>query len=210
MMKRIWMVAGWTLAESFRSATGWVSVAGFTLLNGLVLTMMLWESSNPQLVGQGIELHRSLLPTYFSTMALLLLLICPTLAMNSISGEKRSHRWTLLQTSILSNLELVLGKVIGLWTLLMILLGSTLPLLGILGLVSTPIWSRWLLGYVGVWLLGLLYMTIGVWASGRTQTPIRSWLLSVTICLLLWFIGTINSIPLLQLLSPLPEIARVF
>ena len=206
---RCWMVAKWTLAESFRSWTGWISLIGFTVLNGLIFSLMLWESSNPQLAGQGVELHRSLLPTYFSTMALLLLLICPALSMNSISGERVSNRWVLLQTSVLSSIELVLGKGVGLWLLLTLLLIGTTPLMGVLMVYGEPHWVRWLMGYAAVWLIGALYMTIGIWSSARTTKPILSWLVATTLCLLLWFIGTVDSLPLLQALSPLPKMQEL-
>ena len=208
-LARCWMVAKWTLAESFRSWTGWISLIGFTVLNGLVFSLMLWESSNPQLAGQGVELHRSLLPTYFSTMALLLLLICPALSMNSISGERVSNRWVLLQTSVLSSAELILGKIGGLWSLLGLLLIGTMPLMSVLMVYSEPQWGRWLLGYFAVWLVGALYMTVGIWSSARTSKPILSWLVTTTLCLLLWFMGTVKSLPIVQLLSPLPKMQEL-
>jgi ABC-2 type transport system permease protein len=208
-LARCWMVARWTLAEGFRSWTGWISLIGFTVLNGLVFSLMLWESSNPQLAGQGVELHRALLPTYFSTMALLLLLICPALSMNSISGERLSNRWVLLQTSVLSSAELILGKGVGLWLLLTLLLIGTMPLMGVLAIYSSPHWTRWLVGYFAVWLVGALYMTIGIWSSARTTKPILSWLVATTLCLLLWFIGTVDSLPILQVLSPLPKVQEL-
>ena len=34
-------IAKWTLAEFFRSWLGWISLVGFSLLNGLTLSMML-------------------------------------------------------------------------------------------------------------------------------------------------------------------------
>ena len=208
-LARCWMVAKWTLAESFRSWTGWISLIGFTVLNGLVFSLMLWESSNPQLAGQGVELHRSLLPTYFSTMALLLLLICPALSMNSISGERVSNRWVLLQTSVLSSAELILGKIGGLWSLLGLLLIGTMPLMSVLMVYSEPQWGRWLLGHFAVWLVGALYMTVGIWSSARTSKPILSWLVTTTLCLLLWFMGTVESLPIVQLLSPLPKMQEL-
>ena len=131
-LRLIHIIAKWTFAEFFRSWLGWVSLVGFTLLNGLTLSMMLWETSNPILSGQGIELHRELLPKYFSTINLLFLMIIPALSMNSISGEQTTHRLRLYHTAPLSSVNTVLGKALGLGYFIAVLLISTLPLIGIL------------------------------------------------------------------------------
>ena len=199
-------VGKWTVAEFFRSWQGWVCLVGFALLNGLTLSMLLWESSNPLLAGQGVELHRVLLPKYFSTMNLLLLIIVPALTMSSISGEQASHRLRLYQTAPISSAVVVLGKAIGIGTFLATTLLSTLPLIGILAWHGNLDWTRWILGYVGTGLNAGLLMTIGIWASAHTRKPLTSWLLATSITLLLWFVGTASGFPLLERLSPLPKV----
>ena len=158
-------IAKWTVSEFFRSWIGWVSLMGFTLLNGLTLSMMLWDASNPLLSGQGVELHRVLLPKYFSTMNLLLLMIIPALTMNSISGEQVSHRLRLYQTTPLSSATIVLGKALGITYFLGILLLSTFPLIGILDWHADLDWIRWIVGYIGTGLTGVLFITLGIWVQ---------------------------------------------
>ena len=199
-------IAKWTLAEFFRSWIGWVSLMGFTLLNGLTLSMMLWEAGNPLLAGQGVELHRVLLPKYFSTMNLLLLMIIPALTMNSISGEQVSHRLRLYQTAPLSSATVVLGKALGILCFLGFLLLSTLPLIGILDWHADLDWMRWILGYVGTGLTGTLFITLGIWSSAHTRKPLTSWFLATSTVLCLWFVGTAQGFPILEALSPLPKV----
>ena len=65
------VITRWTLHQLLRSWTGWFGGVGFALINGLVLWMLLSESSNP-ILGSGAEVHQVLMPQYLSTMALLL------------------------------------------------------------------------------------------------------------------------------------------
>lgn len=205
-LRLIQTIAKWTISEFFRSWIGWVSLIGFALLNGLTLSMMLWETSNPLLTGQGVELHRVLLPKYFSTMNLLLLMIIPALTMNSISGEQVSHRLRLYQTAPLSSTTVVLGKALGIAYFLSVLLVFTFPLIGILDWHADLNWMRWILGYVGTGLTGVLFISLGVWSSAHTRKPLTSWFLATSSILFLWFVGTAQGFPILESLSPLPKV----
>ena len=205
-MRLVQTIAKWTLAEFFRSWLGWISLVGFALLNGLTLSMMLWETSNPLLGGQGVEMHRVLLPKYFSTMNLLLLMIIPALTMNSISGEQVSHRLRLYQMAPLSNTIVVLGKALGIAYFLGILLLSSFPLIGMLNWHADLTWMRWILGYVGTGLTGTLFISLGLWSSAQTRKPLTSWFLATSTILCLWFVGTAQGFPILEALSPLPKV----
>ena len=199
-------ISTWTFAELFRSWLGWICLIGFTLLNGLTLSMMLWDASNPLLAGQSVEIHRILLPKYFSTMNLLLLMIVPALTMSSISGEYATHRLRLYLTAPISKATVVLGKALGIGYFLNILLLSTLPLMAVLHWYNELDWTRWMVGYLGTGLNACLFMTIGIWASAQTRKPLTSWFLATTASLLLWFVGTATGVPILESLSPLPKV----
>ncbi len=204
--RSIHTVARWTVAEFFRSGMGWTTLVGFTLLNGLTLSMLLWESSNPLLGGQGVELHNTLLPTFFSTLNLLLLMIVPALTMHSISGEQAFHRLRLYQTAPLSDASIILGKAVGTACFTGTLLLSTLPLVGLLDWHAELNWIRWSLGYMSSGLLMVLWIAVGIWSSAHTQKPLMSWFVSTSTILLLWFVGTVQSVPVLDAISPLPKI----
>lgn len=204
--RSIHTIARWTFAEFFRSWMGSTTLVGFTLLNGLTLSMLLWESSNPLLGGQGVELHNTLLPTFFSTLNLLLLMIVPALTMHSISGEQASHRLRLYQTAPLPDASIILGKAVGTACFTGTLLLSTLPLVGLLDWHAELNWIRWGLGYMSSGLLMVLWIAVGIWSSAHTKKPLISWFVSTSTILLLWFVGTIQSVPVLDAISPLPKI----
>ena len=61
------------------------------------------------------------------TMSMILVLVPPVLTMRTFAEEKRSGTMELLITSPVREVEVVLGKFAGSWTLLLIMLAATAP-----------------------------------------------------------------------------------
>ena len=195
----IWTIARWTFHTIFRTWFGWLGLSSFVFLNGFVLWMLLNSSG-----GQNIELHRDVLPSFFSTMSLLMLFLCPSLTMGSISGEITNSRWTIYQTAPLSPTTIILGKVLGLSGYTSLLLLSTIPFIGWLNTIGECLLGRWALSYLGVALLSFLFICIGVLSSSKSKRPLGAWLLSMSVCIASWFMGTLDGTIWFHL-SPLPK-----
>ena len=112
------------------------------------------------------------------------------ITMRSLSEEKKMGTWELLLTSPVSDTEVVLGKFLACFGLLLVLLLLTLfytLLLFILGGApdTGPIWAS----YLGLVMVGSSALAIGIFVSSLTNNQIISVVVSGGILAALWGIG---------------------
>jgi ABC-2 type transport system permease protein len=131
---------------------------------------------------------------FYSTVYfwLILLLTAPVITMRSFAFEKASGTYETLMTAPVSDLQVVLAKFTG---SLVVYLITWLPLLGCILVVRSctrepAVWDGRLLGstFLGLGLIGCLYMAMGCFASALTRSQIlaatNSFALGLTLFLL--------------------------
>ncbi len=159
------------LGTYFISLTGYVVIAAVLLLMGLSLTLVL-TSVNSQPISMPI------MEVFYETLFLwiILLLISPIITMRTFAQERNSGTFETLMTTPVGDLQVVLAKFSG---ALIFYLLTWLPLLGypwILRHYTTdpqavdagPVAST----FLGIFLLGALYMSLGCFASSITRSQI--------------------------------------
>lgn len=156
---------------SFLSAQAWTLLAANQFILAWIFLRVLEGFSGLE-AGQrnaGISLELSL--NLFSFAAILALLSIPLLSMRMISGELREGTYHLLDSAPVSLTEILLGKFLG----LAVLVAATglLPLLMSLGLSVATDLDLGLLATatLGVWLTGLMFAAVGLYASSLTAQP---------------------------------------
>jgi len=119
-----------------------------------------------------INLNDLVFRNLFASMRFVLLIILPILTMRLFAEERKLRTFEFLMTSPIGIHEIVLGKFV---SILLIYLG----LLGITGLVPTVLmlfsefdWNPVLTGYLGMALLGALFLAVGLFASALTENQI--------------------------------------
>jgi ABC-2 type transport system permease protein len=144
----------------------------------------------------------------FSLAAIILLMIMPLITMRSIAEEKRNKTLTLLISSPISMTEIVLGKFLGLFFFVFILV-SLLMLMPLSLFIGTAIDVGKLLSiYISMLLLLSSFAAIGLYLSSLTENQTIAAVGTFGALLMLWIIDWIgeampNNQGVVSYLSPL-------
>ena len=138
-----------------------------------------------------------------STAGFIMLWIVPVLAMRLIAEERARGTLTLLLASPATLTEIVLGKFLGLYALLALMLGVFVLMPLSLSLGTALDW-----GHLGAATLGVLlalgaYAAIGLWCSSLTRSPTIAAVTAIGLMLLLYLFDVAG-----QLRSEATEAAR--
>lgn len=146
------------LATNFLSPVAYIVAAVF-----LVATGHLFMKNT--LVEGGEASVRSLL----DSMAWLLVFAMPLLTMRVLADEFATGTIETLMTAPVTDVEVVFGKFLGVYVFYLGLLATTLVHVGLLFAYGATDVGVVLLGYLGMVLLGALYVAVGVFASALTR-----------------------------------------
>lgn len=130
------------------------------------------------------------LKPFFSVAPWLLFILIPALSMRSISEEKRANTIEILMTLPLSEGVIVFAKLLSLFTVVAITLCLTLSIPLVLGYISALYLPEIIVGYVGLLLLSLLYLSFSLYISSRVSNQIASFSISAII---LFLVTTLSS-----------------
>lgn len=147
------------------------------------------------------------LKPFFSVAPWLLFLLIPALSMRSIGEEKRSNTIEVLMTLPLSESTIVLAKLLSLFTITALTLGLTLSIPLVLGFISSLYAPEIIVGYIGLLLLSLLYLSFSLFISSRVSNQISSFSLSVII---LFLMTTLSSDFLANILPKVMQDVLIF
>lgn len=169
-------------AAFFRLPVGWVVIALFLFLTGLLFLTVVLRPGEP-----------ATLRGLFAVSGWLMLPIAPAISMRLLSEEFRSGTIEPLMTSPVSDASVVVGKYLGATLFLLTLLAPTLVYVFVLYRVADPAPDPGpiLAGYLSVLLVGLLYTSVGTFASALTSNQTLA------------FIGTLLALLILLLVTSL-------
>jgi ABC-2 type transport system permease protein len=114
--------------------------------------------------------------------------------MRLFAEERKLRTFEFLLTSPIRINEIVVGKFMSVFIVFLGLLGLTgfMPL--ILALFSDFEWYPVLTGYLGLVLLGALFLSVGVLASALTENQIVAAFVSIGLLLVLWLLAGLGSL----------------
>ena len=193
----IWTIAGRELRSIFLSPLAWVILA---VIQGLcayffLLYVDLFLQLQPRIaaVPSGPGIADIIIAPLFSTAATVLLLIVPLLTMRLVSEERRSQTLSLLISAPVSMTEIILGKFIGVFSfvLIMLIFIALMPLSLLAGgSLDLGIWFSGLLGLI---LLLATFCSVGLYISTLTSQPTVAAIGSFGLLLLLWILNLAGS-----------------
>ncbi len=122
----------------------------------------------------------------FDLVPLIFLFFVPAITMRLIAEEKKSGTLELLTTKPVKDVEIVLGKFFAAWTLLAVAMAPTLLYLLTLMLLGSPDLGPVIAGYLGLLLMGGVFVALGVFASSLTENQIVAFLISFVLVLALY------------------------
>ncbi len=120
----------------------------------------------------------------FEFNPIVLMVVVPFLTMALLAEEYRSGRIEVLRTSPLTEMELVLGKFFGAMIFYCVMVATTLVYVGVMALYGHPDYNTVWTSYLGLFLLGALSISVGLFFSALTQHQIVA---AMATCLTLVF-----------------------
>jgi len=167
----------------FGSLTGYLVIAVFLILNGIFLWIV---DGQYNILQSG---YNDLSP-FFQLAPLVLLLLIPAITMKSISDERKQGTIELLVTKPLSLNQIVTGKFLGAFLLVVLAILPTVLYIIILNPYGMPTGNMDLgstLGsYLGLMFLIAAYTSIGIFCSSLSDNQIVAFILAVIICFVLY------------------------
>lgn len=177
------MLAIWKreVQNYFLTPIGYVFMGVFLLCGGVFFFLSNIASSS------------SSLETLFGNMIYLFMLVMPILTMRLLSEEKRTKSDQLLLTSPLSITQIVVGKFLAAATVLFATMVVMLIYVVIICCYSTPYPGMIVSNYLGFFLVGCCYVSIGVLMSALTENQVSAAVLTFGANLLLQIFESLSS-----------------
>lgn len=146
------------LAASFFSPIAYVVGCVFLLFTGYYFVQQVLVPGN----------EASMRPL-FAVMVSILVFALPLLTMRAVAEELSSGTIETLMTAPVSEAEVLLGKFIGVFAFYAVLLAATIPHLVFLLMFSHPNAGVIAFGYIGMLLIGAMFISVGLFASCCTR-----------------------------------------
>jgi ABC-2 type transport system permease protein len=127
----------------------------------------------------------------FELVPLVYLFFVPAITMRLLAEEKKSGTLELLTTKPVMDVEIVLGKFLAAWTLLASALLPTLLYLVTMFSLGSIDPGPVVTGYLGLLLMGAVYVGIGLFASSVTENQIIAFILGFLIILALFLLDKV-------------------
>jgi len=197
-MKNVIAIARREIFSFFVSPLAYFSITGFLVMAGyffFVLVLYFNESlvrfrSMPYMQGDPPNLNEWVVERMYGTMIVVLVFLVPLLTMRVVAEEKKRGTFELLLTSPISVLDIVLGKFLGVATLLIIMMLGTFsyPLLLMYYGSPAPEILPMLCGLLGMTLCALAFASIGLAVSSCASNQVVAGVSSMVVMLLLYVI----------------------
>ena len=168
----------------FSTTVGWMVIAFFLLLNGLLLWIIPGEFN---IFDNGF----ADLSSFFIIAPWVLLLLIPAVTMRSFSEEKKMGTFELLITKPISLSNIILGKYFGAVILICLAIVPTLLYIMTISKLGNSS-SNWDVGstigsYIGLLFLIFAYTSIGIFASAISKNQIAAFISAVFLSLFIYY-----------------------
>jgi gliding motility-associated transport system permease protein len=197
-VRNILSIAAKDVRSQFVSPIAYVVLTGFLLLGGWfffnllarfnMLLQMYLSFRNPEAM-QRLNLNEFVIAPLLQNLSVVLVILVPVITMRSFAEEKRSGTYELLMTSPLTITEIVLGKFLGafVFVLVMVLLTGIYPI--ILLAYGNPELGVILSGFLALLLLATAFVSVGLLTSSLTENQIIAAVSCLVVLLLLYVIS---------------------
>ena len=178
-MHQVLVLARKEFRSYFDSPIAYVVITLFLLIAGYQFSTALFINNSPDL------------RTLFSIVRFILLFFIPALSMRLISEERRLGTIELLMTLPLKEWQLVLGKYLAAYLLMIITLLLTMIHYITIAALGEPDFGAAMSGYIGLMLVVGVYLAIGIFTSSLSQNQIVAFIASFVIIFVLFLLDKI-------------------
>jgi len=139
---------------------------------------------------QRIDLILGVFSPVFRSNSIIVLMVIPPISMRLFAEEKKSGTFELLFTYPIKDVQIVFGKWFAAVTIIfcMLLLTAPAPFIAF-GFARSAEWGPVLSGYLGMFLMGLSFLSLGLLISALAENQIVAVIISYGALLGFWFLG---------------------
>jgi ABC-2 type transport system permease protein len=171
-MKKIWIIAKRELRSFFDSLMGYILIVLFLGFCGFFT----WIFGNDVFM-----VNQASLQAFFSIAFWVLFFFIPAVTMGLLADERKSGTIELLVTKPVSDWQIIAGKFLAAFMLILISLLFTIPYyISVASIGKIDHGAVWM-GYLGLLLMSASYISIGLFASSITNNQIVAFLLALFI-----------------------------
>jgi ABC-2 type transport system permease protein len=201
-MRNIMAVAAKELRAYFHSPIAYLVLAIYSILCGFffysITATFVVESFRMQMGGGGmppINLNEMIIRQLFQGIltVILALFLMPVVTMRLYAEEKRTGTMELLLTSPVTDLEIIVGKLLGAMGLYMVIVLLTFLDIGLLFLYGNPDPKPLVANAIGYILFGGALMALGMWVSSFTKNQIIAAVVAAALFLILYVLDWVSS-----------------
>ncbi len=164
----------------FSSLTGYIFMGFFLILSGFFVSIYNLSGGSPDYNG------------VLTSINFIFLFVVPILTMRLMSEEQKQKTDQLLLTSPLSIWDIVLGKyfaAVGVFGLTLLITCIYPIMLSFYGKLAVP---EIVGGYIGFFLLGCAFISIGLFVSSKTDNQVISAVVTFSVLLFIWLLDAIQ------------------
>jgi len=165
------------LGAYFNTPIGYVFIGFFLLITCYLYVDSLFISGSAEM------------REYFSGLPFIMLFFIPAVAMRLWSEERKLGTLELLLTMPIKTWQAVLGKYLAGLVVIAVMLLLTVHLPITLKILGNPDAGPIIGGYLGAMVLGMIYLSIGAFASSLTSDQIVAFIIAVSINFVLYLMG---------------------
>lgn len=172
------------LKQYFISPIGYVFIAVFMCVSGFFFWGYNIASGSADMTG------------FFSQMTFVFLIMVPFLTMRLIAEEKSAKTDQLLFTSPITSAEIVWGKALAAFAVFAVTAVIMLiyPIVLMMCYDGKFAWGVTFCNYIGFFLMGCAYISIGLFISSFTENQIISAALTFAVLLLLYLVQALSDV----------------
>ena len=170
------------LRAYFLSPLAYVVLCFLLIVNGIIFSLILLALNDP-LSPAGRPLDLFFGGTFL--FWLVLLFVAPVLTMRLLAEERRSGSIEVLMTAPVTETQVVLGKYFAALVFYVFLWLPTVSYAVIVAMYSEIDWGVVAAGYLGVLLIGALFLAVGLFAYAMTRNQIIAAVMAFAILLVL-------------------------
>lgn len=167
------------------------AVFGFLYFRNLIYYSQLsYQLMQNPYYPQRVDLVMAVFAPLFSSNSIIFLLVIPPLSMRLFAEEKKSGTIELMFTYPVKDIQMVLGKWLASLTILLVMLALTVPgVFMAFKFAGSWEWGPVLAGYLGMFLMGVSFLSLGILISALSENQIVALIISYGALLAFWFLG---------------------
>ncbi len=187
-MSSVFAIAGHELRRLFVSPLAWFTLAAVELLLAIFFFVLVYQFLNAPGVAE-IGVTNFVGAGLLQVTGILLLLVTPFLTMRLFSEEYRSGSLKLLLSSPVTLTQIVLGKYLGIYAFLLIMLAIIAAMPLSLAIGTTLDFGQLGAGLLGLALLMAAFAAIGLFISTLTAQPAVAAITTFAVLFILWILN---------------------